>query len=475
MGDISNCIPNELFKIAQRICTVNNSRAYLVGGAVRDAFLGIGCTDFDIEVYNIPLDKLLRKLTNYGKIYTVGKSFGVIKLISPAGINYDFSLPRIDSKKSQGHKGFEIKCDPSLSPRDAASRRDFTINALMYDLKKHQLLDFYSGLDDLNNKVLRHIGTAFSEDPLRVLRGLQFAGRFSLHPAPETVDICRGIFSTYNEISLDRIRDEWLKWATQSKTPSLGILFLESTNWIQAYPELHILRQCPQDPIWHPEGDVLTHTLMACDKLAQQTDWKTLDFQTRASLMFAILCHDFGKPDTLSYEIRNGIRRIRAKGHNMAGIPHIKNFLASIGLPIAMQKRIIPLVINHLFDFENAAATASAVRRLSVRLQPENIQNLERISFADKTARGNIDLLSFPEWKQKTEYVFKLAQELNVTQKSPSPILDGNIIMKETGLPQGTKIGFILEKAFNAQLDGKFNNVSSGLKWLKKNLNNLNL
>ena len=110
-----------------------------------------------------------------------------------------------------------------------------------------------------------------------------------------------------------------------------------------------------------------------------------------------------------------------------------------------------------------------------MRLQPENIQNLERISFADKTARGNIDLLSFPEWKQKTEYVFKLAQELNVTQKSPSPILDGNIIMKETGLPQGTKIGFILEKAFNAQLDGKFNNVSSGLKWLKKNLNNLNL
>ena len=125
--------------------------------------------------------------------------------------------------------------------------------------------------------------------------------------------------------------------------------------------------------------------------------------------------------------------------------------------------------------FENAAATASTVRRLSGRLQPENIQKLERISFADKTARGNIDLLSFPEWKQKTEYVFKLAQELNVTQKSPSPILDGNIIMKETGLPQGTKIGFILEKAFNAQLDGKFNNVSSGLKWLKKNLNNLNL
>ena len=473
MGDISNYIPNELFKIVQQVCAEDNSRAYLVGGAVRDAFLDIRCTDFDIEIYNIPIDELLKRLANYGKIHAVGKSFGVIKLISPTGMNYDFSLPRIDSKRSQGHKGFEIKCDPSLSPKDAASRRDFTINALMYDLKKYQLLDFYGGLNDLNNRILRHIGKSFSDDPLRVLRGMQFAGRFSLHPAPETVSICRENFSTYNELSLDRIRDEWLKWATQSKSPSLGILFLESTNWIQAYPEIYILRKCPQDPIWHPEGDVLTHTLMACDNLAQQTDWKTLDFQTRASLMFAILCHDFGKPDTLSYEIKDGRERIRAKGHNMAGIPHVKNFLANIGLPIAMQKRIIPLVINHLFDFENTSTTSSAVRRLSVRLQPENIQNLERINFADRTARGNVNPMSFSEWKRKTKYVFKLAQELNVSQKSPSPILDGNIIMKETGLPQGPQIGFIIKKAFNAQLDGKFNDIVSGLKWLKKNLKNL--
>jgi len=234
------------------------------------------------------------------------------------------------------------------------------------------------------------------------------------------------------------------------------------------------LRKCPQDPIWHPEGDVLTHTLMACDNLAQQTDWKTLDFQTRASLMFAILCHDFGKPDTLSYEIKDGIKRIRTKGHNKAGIPHIENFLASIALPIVMQKRIIPLVVNHMFDFENTSATSSSVRRLSVRLQPENIQNLARINFADKTARGFVNPQSFSEWKQKTKYVFKLAQTLNVIQKSPSPILDGNIIMNETGLPQGPQIGFIIKKAFNAQLDGKFNDISSGIKWLKKNLKHLN-
>ena len=114
MGDISNYIPNELFKIVQQVCAEDNSKAYLVGGAVRDAFLDIRCTDFDIEIYNIPLDNLLRKLSIYGKIHAVGKSFGVIKLISPTGMNYDFSLPRIDSKRSQGHKGFEIKCDPSL-------------------------------------------------------------------------------------------------------------------------------------------------------------------------------------------------------------------------------------------------------------------------------------------------------------------------------------------------------------------------
>src|ERR1051325_2542919 len=175
-------LPEELVRLLREVPAL--ARAYLVGGCVRDSLLGIAHKDFDLEVYGVDYETLARQLSAHGRVDLVGKSFGVIKFSSRDGAQWDFSLPRRDSKTSAGHKGFQIEFDAAIAPQEAASRRDFTVNALMYDPRTGEYLDFFGGQNDLEKRVLRHTSAAFVEDPLRVLRGMQFVARFDLTPAP---------------------------------------------------------------------------------------------------------------------------------------------------------------------------------------------------------------------------------------------------------------------------------------------------
>src|SRR5258705_3719401 len=184
-------IPDDLATILRE--TPELRRAYLVGGCVRDALLGLPQKDFDIEVFGVSYDQLASALARRGRTDLVGKSFGGVKLTTGNGALFDFTVPRRDSKIAPGHKGFEISFDPNIEPRDAAARRDFTINALMYDPRTNQVLDFFHGAEDLRTKTLRHTTEAFVEDPLRVLRGLQFAGPVRLKAATETTTLSRNI------------------------------------------------------------------------------------------------------------------------------------------------------------------------------------------------------------------------------------------------------------------------------------------
>src|ERR1017187_6413628 len=160
-------LPDELAYLLRKVPAL--SRAYLVGGCVRDSLLGIAHKDFDLEVYGVDYETLARQLSAHGRVDLVGKSFGVIKFTGQSGGQWDFSLPRRDSKISTGHKGFEVEFEPDIEPPLAASRRDFTINALMFDPRTGEYLDFFGGRDDLQKRVLRHTSSASVEDPLRVL------------------------------------------------------------------------------------------------------------------------------------------------------------------------------------------------------------------------------------------------------------------------------------------------------------------
>ncbi len=453
-----NFIPPELEKILLQTAELN--RAWLVGGAVRDALLGLPPgRDFDIEVFGVNYEQLVRALSRWGRTDLVGRSFGVVKLNTGGDCAYDFTVPRQDSKVAPGHKGFEMDFDPALSPEAAAGRRDFTINAIMYDPRARQTLDFFGGAADLRNRVLRHTSAAFAEDPLRVLRGMQFAGRFNLTAAPETIEISRRMKSACSELAVERVREEWFKWAQSSTVPSAGLRFLAETEWIDHFPEIKSMMGVPQEPDWHPEGDVFIHTCHCCDALARLEQWQAEDVQSRIVHMLAVLAHDFGKPATTQHAMKDGVMRIISPGHEEAGAALAAAFLERMRAPQAVQARVLPLVRNHLFHFQSM--TDRAVRRLARRLEPESIQGLCLVMTADSMGRP-------PRPAVEPEFVRQLlacAHELQVRQKPPAPILMGRHLI-ELGLEPGKMFGVILHTAYEAQLEGAFSDLPQAWQWL---------
>ncbi|MEO6182365.1 MAG: HD domain-containing protein [Verrucomicrobiota bacterium] len=433
--------------------------AYLVGGCVRDALLGLECKDFDIEAFGINYEQLVHSLARWGKTDLVGRSFGVVKLAITGGHTLDFTIPRRDSKIAPGHKGFQVEFDSSITPKEAASRRDFTINSLMYDPRAKQLLDFFGGVSDLERKILRHTSSAFSEDPLRVLRGMQFTSRFDLEVASETIELCRRIKSSYAELAVERVREEWFKWAGKSSTPSRGLKFLAATEWMDHFPEIQSLIGTPQEPQWHPEGDVFIHTCHCCDAMVKLPEWKNADVESRVVFSLAILAHDFGKPPTTHRALKNGEMRIVSPGHEEAGVPLTENFLARISAPLAIRERVVPLVLNHLAHFQTL--TDRAVRRLAKRLEPENIHGLCVVMTADHMGRPPKPAV-VPE---NVKLLLARAHELEIQSKPPQSILLGRHLL-ELGMPAGKELGKILHAAFDAQIEGSFFNLAQALRWL---------
>lgn len=450
-------MPEELAVILRETPALN--RACLVGGCVRDGLLGIPNKDFDIETFGVNYEQLAAALSRWGRTDLVGRSFGVVKLTTPAGQTYDFSIPRRDSKVAPGHKGFAVEFDPGITPPEAAARRDFTINALMFDPRANEVLDFFGGRDDLQRRILRHTSAAFVEDPLRVLRGMQFAARFDLQAAPETVALCRHIKGSYGELALERVREEWFKWATKSQVPSRGLQFLLATEWIEHFPEIRALVGTPQDPEWHPEGDVFVHTGHCLDALVKLPGWLKAEADTRTILSLAVLAHDFAKPQTTHEALRDGRLRIVSPGHEEAGGPLAEQFLDRINAPNAIRERVIPLVTNHLAHLQ--ASSDRAVRRLARRLQPATIQELVLVMTADQFGRP-------PRPAVVSDAVIALeaaAASLNVQGSAPPPLLLGRHLI-ELGMEPGRNFGVILDAAYEAQLDGKFFALDQARHWL---------
>jgi tRNA nucleotidyltransferase (CCA-adding enzyme) len=455
---IQRAIPQVLAKVLSDTPALQHS--YLVGGCVRDALLGILHKDFDIEVFGVTYEELVAALSRWGKTDLVGRSFGVVKLTVGEFV-FDFTIPRRDSKVGPGHKGFEIGFDSNIPPEAAASRRDFTINALMFNPRTGELLDFFGGLTDLQERILRHTSDAFIEDPLRVLRGMQFAARFKLRPAAETLELCRRMKGSFPELAVERVREEWFKWAEKSVVPSLGLHFLRATEWIEHFPELQAMIGTPQDPEWHPEGDVFIHTCHCCDALAGRLEWQRADTESRIVYMLAILLHDCGKPGTTKREIKRGEERIVSPGHEIEGGPIAELFLDRMGAPNAIRERIVPLIQNHMAHLRDASDRS--VRRLSKRLEPENIPGLCLIMTADSMGRPPLPAVP----PKIVEELLRKAEELNVRERPPAGILMGRHLM-ELGLLPGPLFGKILHQAYDAQLEGQFFDLPGAYRWLEQ-------
>ena len=294
----------------------------LVGGCVRDKIMGTEPTDWDVEVYGIQPNKLRKILDDVGEVNAVGEAFTVYKI----GSDLDVSIPRRERKNGRGHKGFVIEGDPEMSFEEACSRRDFTINAILKDPLTGEIVDPFNGREDILRKILRHVSSeTFAEDSLRVLRAAQFAARFEFEIASETVEICKTIDVT--DLPRERIWGEFEKLLLKSDRPSIGLKWFYDVGVVdQIFPELKALVGVPQEPEWHPEGDVDVHTLMVVDEARMLID--DLAHERKIAVMLGALCHDLGKAPTT--EFVDG--RTRSRGHAEAGVVPTLSFLDTLGI-----------------------------------------------------------------------------------------------------------------------------------------------
>ncbi len=428
----------------------------LVGGWVRDQLLGKNGPDLDIEVFGISsYERLCHVLSAFGMPVLVGQAFGVAKLTID-GLQLDYALPRRDNKIGIGHKGFDVEIYPHMSFAEAASRRDFTINAIGYDWQADELLDPYGGTPDLEAHILRHVGPAFSEDPLRVYRALQFAARFSLEIHPETLALCQKI--ALDELPKERVFAELEKLMLAAPRPSEGWEWARKMGVLSHFPELAALIDTPQDPQWHPEGDVWIHTMMVVDEMAKL---RTGNPAQDRVLMFAALCHDFGKPPTTQFF--DG--RWRSHNHEHEGVKPTKSFLKRLTDETTFIKEVCDLVAEHLKPallFKSAQTGTvgdTAIRRLSLRV---NIARLLLLAQADHAGRTTEDAHRF----EAVEWLRDRAEALRVTHGRPTPFLQGRDVISR-GVSPGPEVGSILRKSYELQLDGVLASRQEALGWLE--------
>lgn len=435
----------------------------IVGGSVRDAIAGKPVKDVDIENYGLDSDKLIAALSEHGKVDAVGQSFGVYKLRLRNGEDLDVSVPRRENKTGAGYRGFDVAPDPHMTPEEASHRRDFTMNAMAYDPFTGEVLDFHGGAAHLEQGTLRHVGPAFAEDPLRVLRAMQFAGRFGMQLDAETAELARSLKDEYPHIAKERIWVEWEKLLTKASRPALGLEVLRQSGWDEFYPELQALQGVPQEPDWHPEGDAWVHTLHVADEAARIAERDGLKGDQRAILVLAAICHDFGKavPGITKVEVKNGTDRITSHGHDDAGVAPAESFLKRIGCPLSLRQPILTLVKEHMAH-TGVEATPRNVRRLASRLDPLTVQEWERIVEADHSGRPPL-----PRHRPAEHWV-GIADSLGAAKGKEKPLVGGAMLINRGHKP-GPEFKGILNAAYEAQLEGDLTEANKD-QWLDDHL-----
>ncbi len=451
-------IPEKVMQLAQAVRDAGG-RAMLVGGCVRDLLLNLEPKDWDLEVYGIEPQRLRTLLDQFGPVNVVGEAFTVYKL----GPDLDVSLPRRERNLGRGHRAFFIAGDPSMTFEEAASRRDFSVNAILKDPLTGEVIDPFDGQTDLAARVLRAVSAErFGEDSLRVLRAAQLAARFDFKIHPDTIALCRRI--DLSDLPSERIWGEFEKLLLRSRQPSLGLRWLRELGVLdQLFPEIAALIDVKQDPEWHPEGDVFRHTLLVADRARELID--DLPPAKQVAVMLAAVAHDFGKPATTEFVEGH----TRSRGHEEAGVAPTESFLDRLNIHSLdgydVRGQVIALVRDHLkpgefFKKQNEVGDG-AFRRLARKCE---LDLLYRVAKADSLGRNAEDVP--PEkWfnADAQEWFIKRSRELEVERQPPAPILLGRHLL-ELGLEPGPRIGEITKAVYEMQLDGQVRNLQQAQK-----------
>ena len=434
-------------------------RALIVGGWVRDRLLGRAdeTTNVDLEVFGLPGDRLRTLLESLGRVEAVGESFQVYKIGA-----IDVSLPRRDSKAGRGHRGFVVEGDPGMSIEDAARRRDFTVNAISWDPLTGDYFDPFGGRADLERRLLRVVDPrTFPDDSLRVLRAVQLAARFELTLDEETRALCREI--PLDDLPSERIWREFEKLLFAPR-PSVGFALAMDLGIVgKLFPELQALARCPQEPEWHPEGDVWVHTLQVVDEARRRVD--DLPRPQQIAVMLGAVCHDLGKPATTA--VIDG--RIRSMDHEEQGVPPAAALLDRLNVNAIdgydVRRQVLALTAQHLkpgswFKVRDEVGDG-AFRRLAHKV---DLELLARVAKSDCEGRrpGTFDCTAM-------DWFLERARALGVEHRPPAPILLGRHLLA-LGVKPGPRVGEILKAVYEQQMDGKVASLDEALAAAKQAL-----
>jgi len=426
-------------------------RALIVGGWVRDRLRGIASADIDLEVFGIDGGRLRQLLEAFGRVEAVGESFQVYKIGA-----IDVSLPRRDSKAGRGHRGFVVEGDPGMSIEDAARRRDFTVNAISWDPLTGDYFDPFDGRADLERRLLRVVDPrTFPDDSLRVLRAVQLAARFEFTLDEATAALCRGI--PLDDLPPERIWGEIEKLLFAPR-PSIGFALAMDLGVVdKLFPELQALARCPQEPEWHPEGDVWVHTLQVIDEARSRVE--DLPRPQQIAVMLGAVCHDLGKPATTA--VIDG--RIRSMDHEEQGVPPATSLLDRLNVYAIdgydVRRQVLGLTAQHLkpgswFKVRDEIGDG-AFRRLAHKV---DLELLARVAKSDCEGRkpGHFDCAAM-------DWFLERARALGVEHRPPAPILLGRHLLA-LGMQPGPRVGEILKAVYEQQMDGTVTTLDEAIE-----------
>lgn len=461
---------NEVRAVATKIATAGGN-PLLVGGAVIDMLQGKSPKDFDIEVFGINYEQLLEAVREYSP-ETVGKAFGVIK-IRVGDLDLDLSLPRRDSKSGQGHKGFTVEVDPGMNIREAARRRDFTINAMSMDILTGDIHDPFGGQTDLANGILRVVDPeTFVEDPLRALRAMQLLARKAKVVAPESMSLIRSMSDQFTSLPKERVYEEFKKLLMKADKPSVGLEFLAQSGWMVHFPELTAMQGCEQKEDWHPEGDVWTHACLAADAAASIRH--LVPEHQREAFMFGTFLHDAGKPATtitrkmiveqhpVAIKAAESAKKpleemlLTAHGHDVAGVEPATRFMNRITNATELTKLVAGIVELHMQpgNLQRGQGASGAYARLHRKMLSVggDLALIGRVCQCDACATGrNRSLKSGePDWEHKSSQILFEHVTMFEERKMVEPKVMGRDLIA-LGMKPGIQFRALLEKALEIQ------------------------
>jgi poly(A) polymerase len=428
-------------EIVQRL-RAEGFQAYLVGGCVRDLVMGREPKDYDVSTDATP-DQVVKLFPDS---LTVGAQFGVVVVPREAG-NVEVATFRSDGRYADGRHPDEVRY--ARTPEEDVRRRDFTLNGLLYDPLRAQVIDYVGGQADIQGRRIRTIGDAlarFHEDRLRMLRAVRFAARFGFNLDPAALDAIRKLAPQIRDVSAERVRDEILKILTEGQARR-GFELLDEAGLLQeVLPEVKRLQGVAQPPEFHPEGDVWTHTLLMLEQMRSPVPSGTGRSPT-ATLALGVLLHDVGKPSTFTLR-----ERIRFDNHVEVGAKMAEEICERLRLSSCDRERVVELVRHHL-RFKDFPRMRRSTQLRFLRME----------GFEEHLELHRLDCLASHGDLATYTLARGMRDETPLEKISPAPLLGGDDLIAQ-GYTPGPLFKKVLQAVEDAQLEGKIHTREDALQ-----------